>query len=203
LKLLVATTNEGKLRELEAILEGLPVRTVRLGAFPEAPEVAEDGETFAENAAKKALAYARFSGLLTVAEDSGLCVEALGGRPGVLSARYAGGDRRPQALCGRLLEELAEVPASERGAAFHCVVALARPEGVVFTVEGRCEGRITTAMRGSGGFGYDPVFLYEPLGRTFAELSPEEKNEVSHRARALRAFREKFEATMGAEPGGA
>lgn len=192
MRLLVASKNEKKRRELETILADLDVELVSLDAFPDAPDVDEDAETFAENAAHKALEYARWSGLMTVADDSGLCVDALDGRPGVYSARYAGGDRSTEALCRKLLGELGNLEPARRTARFRCAIALATPARVEFTVEGSVEGRITEAMRGTHGFGYDPVFLYEPAGRTFAELAPDEKNGVSHRGRALARFREKL-----------
>lgn len=192
MKLLVATKNPGKLAELAALCGGMALELLTLSDCPGAPDVEEDGATFAENAEKKALAYADWSGLPTMADDSGLCVEALGGRPGVLSARFAGGDRTSAALCAKLLAELAGVPDARRGAAFHCAIALARPGRVLFTVEGVCPGRIIDRMRGTNGFGYDPVFLYEPLGLTFAQLDAATKNRVSHRARALEAFRERL-----------
>ncbi len=193
MKLLVASANPDKSAEMQAILSDLPVETASLAEFADAPHVVEDGETFLDNAIKKAREMALFSGLCTVADDSGLCVDALGGRPGVLSSRYAGPDPTAEKLCKKLLGEMADVPAGQRGACFYCFVALADPEGnTLFTVSGECRGGITREMRGTGGFGYDPVFLFPPAEKTFAEMTPDEKNRVSHRGRALGRFRAGF-----------
>ncbi len=193
MKLLVATGNPGKRREIEALLRGLPVEVLSLVDLPDAPEVEEDGATLEENAAKKAAEMARFAACYAMADDSGLFVDALGGAPGVHSARYADGEPTPDNLCGKLLREMADVPDEERGAHFRCCIALAEPEGRVrLTAAGRCDGRITRRMLGDGGFGYDPVFYYPEAGCTFAEMAPEEKNAVSHRGRALREFRRRF-----------
>lgn len=190
MRLLIATRNEHKRRELEALLAGLPVQVLSLRDFPQAPEVVEDGETLAENAARKASETARACGVHTVADDSGLFVDALDGRPGVRSARYAGADPTPEKLCGKLLREMDALPQGRRAAHFVCGIAMAAPDGTLcLTARGRCDGTITRRMRGDGGFGYDPVFCQEPGGRTFAELRPEEKNAVSHRGRALEEFR--------------
>jgi len=198
MRLLIATRNEDKLRELADLLAGLPVETVSLGEFPDAPEVVEDGRTLEENAAKKAAETARACGVHAVADDSGLFVEALGGRPGVLSARYAGPDSTGEKLCRKLLGEMADVPDGARAAQFRCRIALADPSGrVALTASGCCEGRIIREMRGTGGFGYDPVFFYEPAGRTFAELIPDQKNAASHRGRALGQFRARLEEWLG------
>jgi XTP/dITP diphosphohydrolase len=196
-RLLIATRNRGKLGEVHALLTGLPVELATLDDFPSAPEVQEDGATLEENAAKKASEVARACGVCAVADDSGLFVDALDGRPGVRSARYAGPGPTSERLCRKLLSELLEVPLERRGAQFRCCIAMAAPEGrIVLTAEGRVDGRILAEMRGTGGFGYDPVFLYEPAGRSFAELSAEEKNAVSHRARALEQFRSKLDAYL-------
>lgn len=183
--LLVATTNPGKLRELQASVEGLPLQSLR--DFPGLLEVEEDQDTFEGNARKKALAYARATGLAALADDSGLCVDALGGRPGVYSARYAPGD--DAARVEKLLLELAEVPDPARTAAFVCALSLAFPDGRVITELGRCEGRIAKAPKGEGGFGFDPVFVDPESGKTFAELTHEEKHARSHRGRALARMR--------------
>ncbi len=193
MKLLVGSTNRKKLAELEAMAASLGVIVVsprELGVT--LPEVVEDGATFAENAAKKAVAFARASGLPCVADDSGLCVDALGGDPGVRSARYSGEEPRPD-RDGRnndkLLRALRDVPAARRTASFRCALALARPDGRVEVVEGRWDGRIAFASRGSNGFGYDPLFVLDALGRTSAELTAEEKNARSHRGQAMRLLR--------------
>ncbi|MBN1205458.1 MAG: XTP/dITP diphosphatase [Myxococcaceae bacterium] len=185
-RLLFATTNAGKLRELRGLV-GDAVEVVSLEDVPPIPEPVEDGETFEANAEKKARAYAEASGLPSLADDSGLCVDALGGRPGVHSARYAeGGD---QARYQKLLGELQGVPEEERSASFQCALCLAWPGGESRIEVGRCEGRILTGPRGSHGFGYDPVFFMPALGRTMAELTQEEKAAVSHRARAFQKMR--------------
>jgi XTP/dITP diphosphohydrolase len=190
--LLIATTNSGKLIEISAHLKGLPFRLISLKDLSEAPSVVEDGRTFLENARKKAHELARWSGKPTLADDSGLVVEALGGRPGIHSARYAGENATDEDNRRLLLKELEGVPEKERGAAFVCVLVLAGQEGDEIVTEGRVEGRITTAPRGDGGFGYDPLFFVPSLGRTTAELSLEEKNKISHRGLALDAMREKM-----------
>ncbi len=199
MKLLVATRNDGKLREIEALLAGLDVELVSLRGFPDAPEVVEDGDTLQINAAKKAVETARACGVTAMADDSGLFVDALDGRPGVHSARYAG----PQAtttnadLAAKMLGEMRDVPDGQRGAHFACCIVMAAPDGrVMLTVEGRSEGMITRQARGENGFGYDPVFYHPGLGKTFAEAEPEEKNAVSHRGRALAAFRGRVAAAL-------
>ncbi|MCI0574152.1 MAG: RdgB/HAM1 family non-canonical purine NTP pyrophosphatase [Myxococcaceae bacterium] len=190
-RLLFATTSAGKLRELRALVAGLPLEVVSLADVGPLPEVVEDGATFVENARKKALGYARATGLLALADDSGLCVDALGGAPGVLSARYAPGDDR--ARINKLLAELAGVDEAHRGAAFRCALCLAAPDGVLAEVEGECRGHILPAPVGQGGFGYDPVFYVPGLGRTMAQLSVEEKQQVSHRGMALERMRPHLE----------
>ncbi len=184
MRLLVATRNAGKLREVRARVRGLEV--VSLDEVPPQPEVEETEDTLEGNARLKALAAARGTGLWTVADDSGLFVDALGGAPGVRSARYAPGTDadRVQAL----LRAMERVPDGERGAAFHCVLALASPAGEVRLARGECRGEILRVTRGTNGFGYDPVFLLPELGRTMAELTLEEKGRISHRARALEAL---------------
>lgn len=191
--MLLATRNAHKTAEIAHIGRGLAIEWVSLGAFPDIPEVEEDGATIEENAAKKALLPARASGLWTLSDDTGLEVEALGGQPGVRSARYAGDGCDYAANNAKLLEALAGRPAGQRTAAFRCVMALASPEGRVILEEGRVEGLITEAPRGDGGFGYDPVFLVSGAGRTLAEMSAEEKNRVSHRSRALARMRPHLE----------
>jgi XTP/dITP diphosphohydrolase len=200
LKLLIATRNQGKLKEMTALLDGLPVELATLREFPDAPEVAEDGATLEDNATRKACQVARACGLHVVADDSGLFVDALDGRPGVRSARYAGPDPTSEKLCAKLLSELVGVPQDARTAHFGCCIVMADPHGrAVLTARGRVDGRILTEMRGQGGFGYDPVFFYEPAGCTFAELAAPEKNAVSHRGRALRELRRAFEEYAAAD----
>ena len=180
-KLLVATTNPGKLAEYRALLQGAPLEVVGLRDAGVDLEVTETGATFEENALIKARAYASASTLLTLADDSGLCVDALDGAPGVLSARYAHGD---QARIVKLLEEMKRMPDRLRSARFVCVIALAWPGGEAVTFEGRCEGRIAHRPSGSHGFGFDPIFLFPEQGQTMAELPLSLKNQISHRARA-------------------
>jgi len=185
-ELLLATRNSGKLREIRHLLEDTGIRVQGLDAFPELPEVVEDGDTFAANAVKKAETIAQLTGLPCLADDSGLVVEALCGAPGVLSARYAGVQGDDAANNARLLHELAGVPGDRRQAAFHCVMALCRPGEETLLFEGRVAGRILTAPRGAGGFGYDPLFLVDGCEHTMAELPLAEKNRISHRGQALR-----------------
>ncbi len=189
MKLVVATNNRHKLGELRQMAAGLPLEVVALAEVAPGFEVAEDGATFEENAAKKARETAVRAGLLALADDSGLEVDALGGAPGVRSARFAGepcDDARNNAL---LLERLAGVPGALRTARYVCVVALARPEGgPIELARGTCEGRIGHAPRGQGGFGYDPYFVL-PDGRHMAELAAEEKNRISHRGAAFAGVR--------------
>lgn len=197
-KLLIATHNPGKVREYRALLADLPLEVTYPGAEGITFEVDETGATFAENAILKARAYAEASGLLTWADDSGLEVDALGGEPGVYSARYGAPAARSDTDRVRyLLDKLAGVPGSDRTARFRCVVALATAEGDVRTVDGACEGRIGDEPHGEHGFGYDPVFLVADYDYavTLAELEPAIKNQISHRARASQKARlalEKF-----------
>ena len=184
--LLIATGNKGKLGELRELLGDIPFRLMDLGDFPSIHFVHETCETFVENASLKATGYARQAKLLTLADDSGLEVDALGGAPGVLSARYAGNGASDQKRTRKLLAELSNVPSEQRSARFVCSVAIADEEGALSHVSsGVCEGRIAFAPEGVAGFGYDPVFIPCGFDQTFAELQPEIKNKISHRARAL------------------
>ncbi len=186
IEIVLATRNKNKKREIINILRGLPFNILTLDDFPDCPEVKEDGLTFKENAVKKARIVADFTRRFTLSDDSGLEVKALGGEPGVFSARYAGrnGDYRANNL--KLLKKLEKVPPSRRQATFHCLMALAGPGEIIKVVEGKCSGYILNELRGQRGFGYDPLFYYPPYRKTFAELLPEEKNKVSHRYRALK-----------------
>jgi XTP/dITP diphosphohydrolase len=186
MELVVATRNAGKLKEIRRLLADENVTVLGLDAFPELPEVVEDGATFAANARKKAQAVARATGRLTLADDSGLEVAALGGAPGVYSARYAGEGAGDAANNAKLLTEMAGVPSGERRAAFVCAMALCGSDGECRLFHGRLEGLIIAAPRGEGGFGYDPLFLVPEYGRTLAELPLEIKNRISHRGQALR-----------------
>jgi XTP/dITP diphosphohydrolase len=184
--IVIATSNQNKLKEFAALLQDCRVTLLSLKDFPQIPEIVEDGKTFRENALKKATVVARATGKLAIADDSGIEVDALGGRPGVYSARFAGNGAGDAANNARLLEELKDVPPDKRGACFKCVLCIATPEGETAFVEGECRGGIIDALRGQHGFGYDPVFLVPEYNQTFAEMPPEQKNSISHRSRALR-----------------
>ena len=198
-KLLLASANRGKLRELRAILEGLPVELVGLddAGAGEPPEVEETGDTFLENALLKARAYADWSGLAAVADDSGLEVDALGGAPGVRSARYAGQGASDRANLDKLLDGLDGVPPERRTARFRCAAVLVDPEVGKWHAEAAWDGRILDTPRGSGGFGYDPVFLPDGWDQTSAEVDQATKDAASHRGRAFRALRPAIEAWAG------
>lgn len=187
--LMVATRNRGKLKEIQALLEGVAGMVRCAADFPGFPETIEDGDTFQANALKKAREAMRFTGLPALADDSGLVVDILGGRPGVYSARFAGEGAGDGANNLRLLEELQGIPAGQRTAAFVCALAYVTPDGSEQVFCGRVGGRILDAERGAGGFGYDPLFLVDGFDRTMAELSLQEKNGVSHRGQALLQFR--------------
>ena len=185
-KLLIATHNVGKLRELAELLGGIPYRLVSLSDVGIDADVEETGRTFEENAALKAETYRDLSGLPTLADDSGLEVDALNGEPGVLSARYAGEDATDADRVALLLRNLADAPSEERTARFRCVIAVAAPGQRTRLYDGACEGLIVDEPRGDNGFGYDPVFLLPDEGMTMAELPSERKNAVSHRAVAAK-----------------
>jgi XTP/dITP diphosphohydrolase len=189
-KLLLATANEKKLVELQRILDvalgSSRVRLIGLGDFPDYPDVLESGLTYGENALIKAREGASRTGLPTVADDSGLSVDALGGMPGVFSARWSGSHGDDRANLDLVLAQIGDVPDEHRGAAFVCAAALVLPGGREHLVEGRQTGRILRARRGEGGFGYDPIFLGDGQDRTNAELTPAEKDAISHRGKALR-----------------
>jgi len=188
-RLVLATLNPGKAAELQALLAGVPWDLVAFASLPGAWLPDETGATYRENALLKARRAAAAAGVRALADDSGLEVEALGGDPGVRSARYGGAGLDDAGRCRLLLEALRGVPPERRGARFRCVIALVDPDGTEQVVEGVVEGRIAAAPRGAQGFGYDPVFFYPPLGCTFAELSLEQKARVDHRGRAIRAAR--------------
>lgn len=185
-RLLLATTNRGKLVELSALLDGAPFTLVSLAEVGIGQDVEEVGATLEENAALKATTYARLSGLPALADDSGLEVEALGGEPGPLSARYAGPGATDADRIAFLLDKLENTTEKRWDARFRCIIAIAWPREPVELFSGECQGRIIRDPRGANGFGYDPVFLLPELGKTMAELSPEEKNRVSHRSAAAR-----------------
>ncbi|NOR26337.1 MAG: XTP/dITP diphosphatase [Desulforhopalus sp.] len=181
--LVIATRNKNKLREFREILKDLQIEIQSLDDFGPTPEAIEDGETFDENAYKKAIRTAKVLGLPAIADDSGLVVDALNGEPGVYSARYAGENATDEENCNKLLNALQGV--ENRKAHFQCVLSIAVPSGPALTYEGKCDGVIIDDKRGDNGFGYDPIFYFEEFGKTFAELSMEEKNKVSHRGKAL------------------
>ncbi|HEX7316505.1 MAG TPA: RdgB/HAM1 family non-canonical purine NTP pyrophosphatase [Pyrinomonadaceae bacterium] len=196
-ELLVATNNKGKVGELSQLLSDFPLRLRLLGEFPDIVEAEETGETFAENATIKALHYSARSRLLSLSDDSGLAVDALGGAPGVYSARYAGRDATYAERMSKLIGELDATGDADRRARFVCVIAVADPlTDTLHIFEGTCEGRIAHAPRGTGGFGYDPLFIPDGHDRTFGELPAELKHTLSHRARALqqaaRHLRERY-----------
>jgi XTP/dITP diphosphohydrolase len=195
-RLLLATANQGKLRELRTILDGLPVELVGLdeAGLGEPPEVEETGDTFLENALLKGRAYAAWSGLAAVADDSGLEVDALGGAPGVRSARYAGPGGGDQANLAKLLAALDGVPPQRRTARFRCAAVLVDPAAGEWHAEAAWEGRILAAPRGSGGFGYDPVFLPDGWEQTSAEVDQATKDAASHRGKAFRSLRPAIQA---------
>ncbi len=198
-ELVLATTNRHKAAELQALLSDVGVRIRTLAEFPDAPEVVEDGTTCEANAIKKATAIANHTGLPAMADDTGLMVEALGGRPGVYAARYAGEQATYEDNCRKLLGELQGVPVAKRGARFVTVVAFVPRPGVqAQVVEGALDGVIAEQPAGTYGFGYDPVFVVPELGKTLAQLTSVEKNRISHRARALAKVREILQ-TMNAE----
>ena len=190
---LLATSNLHKLDEYRAIFSDLPVRLLSLSDIHMASEVEETGSTFAENAELKARTYAHMSQMLTLADDSGLEIDALNGAPGVHSARYLGGETSYEERFRVILERMKDLPLDQRSARFRCVIALAEPSGTIQSVEGNVEGVIADYPRGTHGFGYDPIFLLPELGKTFAELEPEYKNRISHRARAARLARRLLE----------
>ena len=192
-EIVIASKNKGKIREIRQIYADLPVAILEL---PDLPDVVEDGSSFSENARKKAVAIACHTEKWALADDSGLEVDALGGAPGIHSARWSGGG--DEANNDRLLAELRDVPPPARTARYRAVVVIASPGGrVVAEAEGSCEGLIGFQRRGSGGFGYDPLFILPQHGRTMAELDPEAKNALSHRGLALRRLREPLTRALG------
>jgi XTP/dITP diphosphohydrolase len=203
----MASRNPGKIRELEAILHDSGVKLLSLADFPLLPEIPEEGATFAANASAKAMAVARLTGHPALADDSGLMVDALNGAPGVFSARYAQDRTSPRPPTdadnwGKLLDELKNVPKEARGARFVCELALATPGGRLLRARGECAGVIAFEPQGETGFGYDPVFWVPEYGATMAQLGPEIKNKISHRARALAEFKKLLRAWIEEEEAG-
>jgi XTP/dITP diphosphohydrolase len=191
ISIVIATRNKGKTAEIWEMLKDFPVIIKNLDDFGPIPEIEEDGETFDENAYIKASVTARILGLPALADDSGLMVEALDGAPGVHSARYAGENTTDKQRCEKLLEEMKGK--TNRKAAFECVISIAVPTGPALTYEAHCEGLITEKPAGKNGFGYDPVFFFPPLKKTFAELTRREKSRVSHRGKAFEELKKEFD----------
>lgn len=192
--LVIATKNTGKLIEIDALLKNYPVKLKSLSDFGPIPPVEEDGATFDDNAYKKAAFTARVLGLPALADDSGLVVPALGGGPGIHSARYGGDSLTDAQRCDLLLQNLKGK--TNRQASFSCVISIATPTGAALTYESRCEGLIVEAASGTNGFGYDPIFYYPPLNKTFAEMTPREKSRVSHRGKAMKELQNEFEKVL-------
>lgn len=192
--LVLATTNKNKVKEFQEMVGDFPIEIKSMADFGTIPECIEDGETFDDNAYKKALHTAKILGLPAIADDSGLVVDALGGAPGVYSARYAGDDASDEDNCQKLLKEMKGE--KNRRAAFKCVLSIAVPSGPALTYEGSCEGTILEEKRGESGFGYDPLFYFEEFDKSFAECNSEEKNKVSHRGKALAELRNEFDQVM-------
>ena len=195
-ELVVATRNKDKVKEIRKILKGLDVKISALNSFDNVPEVIEDGKTFEENASKKARIISRFTHSLTIADDSGLEVEALGGRPGVRSSRFAGEKANYAKNNAKLLKLLQGMPSSKRKARFVCVISIARDGKVLGVVRGTCSGRISFKLRGKTGFGYDPLFISPKHGKTFAELGLKTKNSISHRYGALKKAKNSIERLL-------
>ncbi len=192
--LVIATRNSGKTVEIHDLLEGCPITIKDLQDFGPIPEIEEDGSSFEENAYKKAAHVAKVLGLPALADDSGLVVGALDGAPGVYSARYAGADATDAQRCTKLLGELKGI--AKRDAFFECVLSLAVPTGAALTFEGRCHGRIAEKADGRNGFGYDPIFYYPLLDKTFGQISTKQKQQVSHRGRALKELRGEIDKVL-------
>jgi XTP/dITP diphosphohydrolase len=186
MKIVIATTNQNKIKEIKNKIHASEMLDLlSLNDFPGYPDVNEDGSTFSENALKKSIAYSKFTGMITLADDSGLVVDALNGEPGVYSRRYAGNNATDDDNNDFLLKKLDNTPDGKRTARFVCAIAIALPGGEEFLAEGICEGRILQYKKGINGFGYDPVFYLPVLKKTMAELTVEEKNRISHRAAAI------------------
>ncbi len=192
--IVLATTNQGKIREFQKLLNGFPIIIKGLADFGPIPEVIEDGETFDDNAYKKASFTSRVLGYPAIADDSGLCVDALNGAPGVYSARYAGENATDSENVEKMLKNLEDH--ENRNAAFKCVISIAVPTGAALTYEGDCKGLITDKPIGDNGFGYDPLFFYPQLNKTFAQMSIEEKGEVSHRGRAIKQISKEIDKIL-------
>jgi len=198
-EVIIATKNKGKASEFQALLAKKGVAVKTLLDFPNSPDVEETGSTFAENARLKAEAIARFFQAIVIADDSGLSIDALGGKPGVYSARYAGEEKDDEANIAKVLKEMEGIPFEKRTARFHCALAISVPNGFTTIVEGTCEGYIAEAPKGENGFGYDPIFYVPQKGKTMAELTKEEKNNISHRAVALAKLEKQWDQIVSGE----
>lgn len=191
MKIILATKNKGKVADFEKLTENMNIEVISfLDEEINFPDVVEDGETFEENSVKKALEIAKYTGMITVSDDSGLCVEALDGAPGIYSARYSGENTTDSKNIDKLLEEMKNIPQGERQAKFVSVVSIAKPDGTVQSFRGEVEGEIIFERKGTNGFGYNPVFFSYELQKTFGEATMEERVTVSHRARAFRELKE-------------
>lgn len=191
MKIILATKNKGKVADFEKLTENMNIEVISfLDEEINFPDVVEDGETFEENSVKKALEIAKYTGMITVSDDSGLCVEALDGAPGIYSARYSGENATDSKNIDKLLEEMKNIPQGERQAKFVSVVSIAKPDGTVQSFRGEVEGEIIFERKGTNGFGYNPVFFSYELEKTFGEATMEERVTVSHRARAFRELKE-------------
>jgi XTP/dITP diphosphohydrolase len=198
--LLVATFNAGKIREIQSLVEAIPCRVLGLESLQPVEPSREDGNTFEANARQKAIYYSQHFPHLTLADDSGLVIDALGGQPGVNSARFVSASATDRRRCQEILRQLETVPDQKRNARFVCCLAVAKSGRVLKVFKGTVEGLIAREPRGKNGFGYDPIFLIPELGRTTAELTPDEKNRVSHRGEAMRKFKAWLESTFEREP---
>lgn len=192
MRLIIATGNEDKVREIDEILEGTGFEAISMKQAGFNPNIVEDGATFEENALKKAMAVHELSGEYVMADDSGLCIDALDGAPGIYSARFCGEDSTYEEKFRKIFEMLADVPEDKRTAQFVCAIAVVKPDGTSFTVRGECRGVLHEKPVGENGFGYDPIFYVPEFGMTTAQMDPEVKNSISHRGRALRAMVEKL-----------
>lgn len=187
---IIATKNKGKAKEFERMFQPLGFEVRTLLDYADIEDIEETGSTFEENAIIKAEAVSNITGQVVISDDSGLIVDALNGAPGIYSARYAGTEKNDEANMDKVLEELKDIPEEERTARFYCSLAVAFPDGETITVNGTCEGIILRERRGSHGFGYDPIFFVTELGKAMAELAPEQKSKISHRAKALQKLEE-------------
>lgn len=199
MKVIIATKNPGKAREFVKMFEPYHIEVKTLLDFPDFAEIEETGKTFEENAILKAETVCAQLGEMAIADDSGIMVDALGGRPGIFSARYAGKKKDDEANNDKLLDELKDVPEAERTARYYCALAFASPNNRTVTVNGTCEGVIISERRGTNGFGYDPLFYLPEHGKTMAEITPQEKNEISHRAKALRKLEDHLASVFAKE----